>query len=190
MQHSQHSASKVSKKLQDKRVFFVLIFIGFLVFFYGAFNYYNARILSFSSVPEAVALASQNLDLPVEIMIPSIKTDLKVDPGTIKDGVWQISDTNATFLVTSVTPGSGGNTVIYGHNKKVIFGNLPYLSVGQTIAVKTRSGKIYNYLVESKYFVDPGRIDLVSPTKNSELTVFTCWGWFDSERVVVKAKPI
>jgi LPXTG-site transpeptidase (sortase) family protein len=137
-----------------------------------------------------VALATQNLDIPVEVIIPSINLDLKVDPGTIKNGIWQTSDSTATFLDTSSTPGSTGNTVIYGHNKKIIFGNLPYLSTGQRIIVKTRSGQIYNYIVENKYFVDPGRIDLVSPTNNSQLTIFTCWGAFDQQRAVIKAVPV
>jgi len=141
-------------------------------------------------VPPEVQKSTENLDVPVEILIPSIQIDLKVDPGQIKDGVWLISDTEATFLNTSAAPGTGGNTVIYGHNKKVIFGNLPYLSLGQKISVKTKSGKIYNYITDQKYFVGPDRVDLVSPTKDDELTIYTCYGLFDSQRVVIKAKPL
>ena len=141
-------------------------------------------------MPPEVQKSTENLDVPVEIIIPSIQIDLKVDPGQIKDGVWLISDTEATFLNTSAAPGTGGNTVIYGHNKKVIFGNLPYLSLGQKIIIKTKSGKIYNYVADQKYFVGPDRVDLVSPTKDDELTIYTCYGLFDSERAVVKAKPI
>ena len=141
-------------------------------------------------MPPEVQKSTENLDVPVEILIPSIQIDLKVDPGQIKDGVWLISDTEATFLNTSAAPGTGGNTVIYGHNKKVIFGNLPYLSLGQKISVKTKSGKIYNYITDQKYFVGPDRVDLVSPTKDDELTIYTCYGLFDSQRVVIKAKPL
>jgi sortase A len=126
----------------------------------------------------------------VEIIIPSIQIDLKVDPGQIKDGVWLISETNATFLNTSSTPGNEGNTVIYGHNKKVIFGSLPYLSIGQKIIIKTTDGKIYTYEVYEKDFVGSDRVDLVSPTNKEELTVYTCWGIFDTQRAVIKAKLI
>jgi len=193
VEYSHSKVSKVSKRLgkflQNNGSSLLLIFIGLVIFSFGAINYYRVRILSFSKVPEAAANATQNIDIPVEIIIPSINVDLKVEQGQIKDGVWQISDSTATFLDTSVAPGGEGNTVIYGHNKKAIFGSLPYLSLGQKIIVKTKSGKIYNYIADQKFFVGPDRVDLVSPTNTSELTIYTCWGLFDSERAVIKAKP-
>jgi len=188
---SHRSVSKTSKKiiawLNNRPL--IIILLGLCIFFYGAFHYYQIRILSFSKVPEAAVKSTQNLDIPVEIIIPSINIDLKVEPGQIKNGVWLISDSTATFLNTSAAPESGGNTVIYGHNLKKIFANLPYLSLGQKIIVKTKSGKIYNYIAAEKYFIGPDRVDLVSPTNTDELTVYTCWGLFDSERAVIKAKP-
>ena len=133
---------------------------------------------------------AQKGELPVQITIPSIGVDLPVEVGEIKNGVWQISGSSATFLGTSATPGSGGNTVIYGHNKTAIFGNLPYLSIGQKIVVKTKTGRIFNYITDQKYFVGPNSVDLVSPSDKEELTIYTCWGFFDTQRVVIKAKPI
>jgi LPXTG-site transpeptidase (sortase) family protein len=168
----------------------LLIFLGFFLLTFGGLNYYQVRILSFNEVPEAVKTSVSEVDLPIEIIIPSTQIDLKVEPGQIKDGVWQISSSEATFLNTSTPPGESGNTVIYGHNKKAIFGNLPYLSVGQKVSLKTQSGKIYNYEVVEKFFVGPDRVDLVSPSDHEELTIYTCWGLFDSQRAVIKAKPI
>ncbi len=193
MELSLHSVLKKSKKLLKRfrkvRSSLFILSLGLVLLIFGGINYYRIRILSFSKVPREVQKNTENLDLPVEIIIPSIQIDLKVEPGQIKDGVWQISESNATFLNTSGVPGSGGNTVIYGHNKKVIFGNLPYLSIGQKILVKTKSGKIYNYIADQKYFVGPDRVDLVSPANSEELTIYTCYGLFDSERVVIKAQP-
>jgi LPXTG-site transpeptidase (sortase) family protein len=194
VEYSHSSASKTSKKqkklLKSKHFALIFIIVGLLIFSFGASNYYSIRILSFDKVPPAAVQEVKDTDVPVEIMIPSINIDLKVDPGQIKDGIWQISNSEATFLDTSAPPGTGGNTVIYGHNKKVIFGNLPYLSLGQKIVVITKSGKIYNYVASQKYFVDPDRTDLVSPTNNAQLTIYTCWGLFDSQRAVVVAKPV
>jgi sortase A len=192
VEHFLHSASKTLKRLLRKsKLFpFVLVLIGLLIFSFGAFNYYRVRILSFSKVPASASKSTQNLDIPVEIIIPSIKMDLRVDPGQIKDGVWQISDNNATFLDTSAVPGGGGNIVIYGHNKKAVFGNLPYLSLGQKISIKTKSEKIYTYVVYQKHFVSPERVEAVSPTNTEVLTVYTCWGLFDSQRAIITAKPI
>lgn len=179
---------KVLKNSKNKSSY-LLILLGVLVFSFGIFNYYRVRILSFSSVPKNSIQIDQS-DLPTEIIIPSIQIDLKVDLAEIKNGVWQISQSNATFLVNSTAPKGEGNTVIYGHNKKSIFGNLPYLSIGQKILVKTADGNIYNYLVTEKYFVDPSRVDLVSQNNKKELTLYTCWGIFDQQRAVIKAIPV
>ncbi|HET7098833.1 MAG TPA: sortase [Patescibacteria group bacterium] len=123
-------------------------------------------------------------------MIPSIGIDLPIDIGTIKDGVWQISYSNATFLDSSARPVSGSNTVIYGHNKKAIFGNLPYLSIGQKIFIKTQDGVVHSYVAYQKDFVGSDRVDLINPTNKEELTIYTCWGLFDQNRAVIKARPI
>jgi LPXTG-site transpeptidase (sortase) family protein len=176
-----------SGKLNSKPL--LLVSLGIFLFCLGATRYYQLRILSFTK-PLPVAEKIGVDQRPTEIIIPSLKIDIPVEAGSIKDGVWQISYDKATFLDSSSTPGEGGNSVIYGHNKKLIFGSLPYLSIGQKVSVKTADGKIHNYEVYKKEFVSPDRIDLVSPTDHEELTLFTCWGIFDSQRVVVKARPL
>lgn len=190
MQSALKALKKARKFLQKRNnTSWVILLIGVLIFVFGAVNYYRVRILSFDKVPPQVIQKVKDVDVPVEILIPSIKVDLTVEPGTINNGVWLISNTEATFLDSSAVPGSGGNTVIYGHNLTTIFANLPYLSLGQKIIVKTKSGKLYNYIATQKYFVGPDRVDLVSPSNSDELTVYTCWGLFDSQRAVVVAKP-
>jgi LPXTG-site transpeptidase (sortase) family protein len=188
----QRSASKTSKKVikwLNTRPPSLLIAFGLFIFLVGASHYYQIRILSFTK-PVAAAQTAHVGELPAQITIPSIGIDLPIDLGTIKDGVWQISYTNPTFLDSSARPGTGGNVVIYGHNKKVIFGNLPYLSTGQKIFIKTVDGKIHTYVAYQKDFVGPDRVDLVSPTNTEELTIYTCWGLFDTQRAVIKAKPL
>lgn len=177
---------KLSRWLSNKPPA-LFVSLGLFIFLVGATHYYQIRILSFTKAPESVSQAG---DLPKEIIIPSINIDQKIESGGIDAGVWQISYTSPTFLSTSARPGGGGNVVIYGHNKKAIFGNLPYLSVGQEVNLIGESGKIYKYKVTNKYFVRPDRVDLVSPTDHEELTIYTCWGLFDSQRVIIKALPI
>lgn len=191
MVYSQQKVLKKLKKLQKKLNSSPLFFLslGILLLLFGGINYYRIRILSFSKSPVEVS-AAQKGEYPTQITIPSIAVNLPIDIGEIKDGVWKISYSNATFLDASSRPGGGGNTVIYGHNKKAIFGNLPYLSLGQNIFIKTADGKIHKYEAYQKDFVGPDRVDLVSPTNKEELTIYTCWGIFDTQRVVIKAKPV
>lgn len=190
MDYLPSKARKALKKLLktlNKNPLLILSF-GLFLFLSGASHYYQERILSFNKVPESNT--SQKGEVPVQITIPSINIDMKVDIGEIKDGVWKVSYDNPTFLNTSSRPSGGGNIVIYGHNKKAIFGNLPYLSLGQEIIIKTKDNKIHKYVAYQKDFVSPDRVDLVSPTNKEELTIYTCWGLFDSSRAVIKAKPI
>ncbi len=193
MEHLLSKVLKTSKKLTKrlkklkKPVFLVLL--GIIIFSFGLFHYLNIRRLSFWNEPAPLNI-TQKGEFPTQVIIPSLKIDIPIESGSIKDGVWEISYSKATFLDSSARPGIAGNTVIYGHNKKALFGNLPYLSIGQKIFVKTADGKMHAYEIYKKDFVKPDRIDLVSPTDYAELTLFTCWGLFDSQRVVVKAKPI
>jgi len=189
VQHLPQKALKTSKKLLRKLNSPILfIILGLVIFAFGGINYYRVRILSFKEAP--ISVQSQAGDRPVQVIIPSLKIDILIETADIKNGIWEISYNSATFLNSSSRPGEGGNTVIYGHNKKAIFGSLPYLSVGQKVTIKTEDGTLLSYQVYKKDFVKPDRIDLVSPTDHEELTLFTCWGLFDSQRVVVKAKPI
>ncbi len=193
MEHLLSKVLKASKKKIKRLKKFnkpiSLVLIGLLLFSFGLYHYLSIRILSFEGTPETENV-SQKGELPTQITIPSINIDIQIEQGSIKDGVWGISYDKATFLSSSQRPGIPGNSVIYGHNKKAIFGNLPYLSIGQKVFVKTTDGVVHTYEVYKKDFVSPDRIDLVSPTENEELTLFTCWGLFDSQRVVVKARPI
>lgn len=187
MAHLLSMVSKTSKKrLSETSI--IAILVGLILFSFGFYKYYRVRVLSFSGGIENIEEIKQK-DIPVQVIIPSLKIDIPIDLSEIKDGVWGISYKNAAYLASSAAPGGGGNIVIYGHNKRPIFGSLPYLSIGQKVFIKTQSGKIYVYEVYKKDFVNPDRIDLVSPTNREELTLFTCWGLFDSQRAVIKAKP-
>ncbi len=190
MEYFRHWVSRLkslSKRLNYSSFF---ISLGFLLIVFGGINYYRARILSFRNAPPKVAESQLSAETPTKIIIPSLKIDLAVEVSGIKDGVWQISYQNASFLDTSARPGTGGNVVIYGHNKKVIFGSLPYLSLGQKIVIETKNGKMFVYKAVSKETVSPDRVELLYPSEKEELTLFTCTGLFDLQRVIIKAIPI
>lgn len=114
-----YSSEKRSKRFIRRNY---LVLLGILViagtFFYD--NYYKKRILSFrKSVPE---VEQKKTFKPVKIIIDSVGVNLDVEEGKIENGVWQISEKGATHLDISANPGDGGNIVIYGHNKKHLFG--------------------------------------------------------------------
>lgn len=176
------------RKLAKILFFFFLCFLLILSTF-GFYIYYQRRILSFSSTPSSFRNKSLS-EAPTRISIPSAGINLPIETGSIINGVWEISLENATFLDISAKPGNGGNTVIYGHNKKAIFGNLNKVGVGYLIILETHSGDVFNYKVESIQTVKPTQVDVIAPTDFEILTVYTCNGILDSTRLVIKAKPV
>lgn len=201
MQQFQRLVSKTSKKLvkqlrkfhkkyQKYYLSILAIVFGISIFSFGAYHYFSIRILSFAKPPPETIITKNRAELPAKISIPDLKIDLPIEEGFIKDGVWQISEAKASHLNTSARPGEGGNIVIYGHNKRVIFGSLPFVRIGAKITITNKAGQTHSYEVTNKLYANPDQVNLLYPTDYEQLTIYTCAGLFDSQRFVIKAKPI
>ena len=181
------------KKHSKKRFIFKVtgIFGIILIILGGVFLYWERRVLSFSINPYVNinnVLISELL--PKRIYIKSVGINLNIEEGKIVDGVRQISNTTATHLVNSEVPGRNGNIVIYGHNLWSIFGKLEGIQKGDIIDIFTVNGRKYEYKVSDILRVDPTDIVVVNPTNYPILTIYTCTGFLDSKRLVVKAIPV
>lgn len=85
----------------------------------------------------------------------------------------------------------GGNAVLYGHDdiEGSIFAHLKDLQPGDEIDV-TVSGQVQAYRVSRRAIVPPTAVQILDPTPDVRLTLFTCWpNWVDTQRVVVTALP-
>ena len=51
-------------------------------------------------------------------------------------------------------------------------------------------GKTYIYKVYSLEYIKPSQIEKIDTNKKNTITLFTCDGWFDEKRLVVKADII
>lgn len=183
-----HIAQLIAK--YTKLLFLTLLAVLLLTSIGGFYLYYQQTILSFASIPTAAHDKSISTGSPTRISIPSANIDLAVETGSIKNGVWKISQENASFLDVSAKPGTEGNIVIYGHNKKSIFGNLNKVSMDDLIILEIVDGNILSYEVETISTVKPTQVEVIVPTDYEVLTVYTCNGFLDSTRLVIKAKPI
>lgn len=186
------SPKRPTKRTNKQLLLIFSTVLGLLLIAVGEFTlYYERRVLSFTSNPYSSPQSHSNAEfLPKKIMISDLKIDLPIEEGKIADGVWEISTKNATHLDTSSLPGESGNIVIYGHNKRVIFGSLVGARKGMKIDIIMANGNIRSYVVNEVLKVDPSNIGVVSPMSKEELTVYTCTGFLDSKRLVVKASPI
>lgn len=146
----------------------------------------------------AAALAEQHTDtqstpVPSEnrIAIPKIRADAPIYQGAteavLEKGPWLRPKTPA--------PPSGGNTVIVGHrfsyNPAVEqpFYHLDKLEIGDKIVIAWE-GKTYVYSVSEKKVVTPTQVEVEAPTKQRQLTMYTCTPlWNPVNRLVIIATP-
>jgi len=83
----------------------------------------------------------------------------------------------------------GGNAVLYGHDdiEGSIFARLKDLQPGDEIDI-TVAGRTQRYRVSTRVIVPPTAVQILDPTGDVRLTLFTCWpNWVDTQRVVITA---
>jgi len=126
---------------------------------------------------------------PVKIIIPSVSIDAKVIEAPIVDGYWQTATDSASFGLGSSYPQESGNTVIFAHARPGLFENLRLVKKETPVYLMTEKGWFVYKVLEVKTVL-PSQVEVVSPTKDKTLTLYTCSGYRDTHRLVVIAKPI
>jgi len=151
------------------------------------YKVYRSNILSFTHIPESDVSTSDNL--PIDISIPRLDINLEVESHQISNGGWYISDNKAIHMTESAKINDESNIIIYAHNKNHLFGNLVDVSIQDEIVLKGFDGMTKKYIVSSVTVVSPNDISVIQPTNNEVLTLYTCTGFADSRRLVVRALP-
>lgn len=169
----------------------VLLLIGgvLCLSMFAGYRVHKSQRLSFIKAPQTNTRRN-TLQTPVSIEIIPLSVKLPVVPARVEGNNWEISETGASFLTSSAPLKNNGNTVIYAHNKSSLFGPLTEIKVGHPITLKSRDGKIYSYSVYKIDTVTPDKIEVIKSQGREELTLYTCTGFADTKRLVVKAKPI
>jgi len=121
--------------------------------------------------------------------VKNLDLDLAVVPQKIIAKQWPVASDSANYLVGSGVPGERGNIVIYGHALNNIFGPILNIQNNDEIILETKDKKIYKYKVGEIKVVWPLNKEVIEPTNEEILTVYTCYGLFDTQRFVVVAKP-
>lgn len=124
------------------------------------------------------------------LVIPSMLLDQPVyegkDESVLKKGLWRRPQTS--------TPEQGGNTVIVGHrltytNPRGTLYHLDKIKIGDNIGLNW-AGKNYVYTVREIKVVTPAAVEVEAPTKEPQLTIYTCTPlWMPRDRLVVIATP-
>ena len=121
-------------------------------------------------------------DAPIRLTIQSVGIDIPVK----EDENYQNSDSQAIFVNTSQALGTG-NSVIYAHNWQNLFGKLNKVKMGDNIIVYLANGRQVAYRASQMHTVSPQTLSILKSTADSRLTLFTCTGFLDKDRLVVVA---
>jgi LPXTG-site transpeptidase (sortase) family protein len=142
---------------------------------------YSVSVQQPEQTEQLVTGKPQNLNIP----------DAGIAIGVL-DGVydidskeWTLSADKAHYaLVTPLANNQAGNTFIYGHNNKKVFGNLDKVQIGARASVITDTKKEFVYRLRAIKEVEPSDVSLFSYRGSSILTVQTCSGsWYEKRKL-------
>jgi len=169
-----------------------LVFLGFLLVFARPEKVVK-EIADYTFAQEPVKVegfSTQTVpqeESPSRIIIPSLAIDLAVKSAKIVNGYWEVFPDSAAWGEGSGLPGQSGNQVIFAHAREGLFLPLRQVSLGMKVYVFTK-GSWYQYEVKEIKEVTPSQIEVIAPTEDETLTLYTCTGFSDSKRLIVIAK--
>lgn len=149
---------------------------------------YNPQRLAFAINDLSTQSDTANTALPTEIIINDLSLNLPILPAKLEKGKWEATTKGISYLTSSPIPGTKGNSILYGHNWPNLLGNITKLKTGQNIKIKFTDGSVKNFIINSTVSVSPREIGILSPSLNSQITLYTCTGFLDNKRFVVVAK--
>ena len=172
------------------RILFISLGIIFVV---GSFGARRSQSETFASEPvkvEGFSVEEAPLEkLPIKVVIPSLAIDLEVKPAKNINGYWEVFSDSAAWGEGSGLPGENGNQVIYAHARRGLFLPLKDVEMGMKVYIFTKDDW-YLYEVKEVKEVTPNQVEVIAPTEDETLTLYTCSGFSDSKRLIVVAKPV
>lgn len=186
---------KLIKKIKQIKIPFslglaLLIFGGFLLIgfrgenkeFVDTFADEPVKVQGFSEIKN-----QEGDEQPLRIIIPEVQIDLEVKKAEVINGYWKVFQDSAGWGEGSGFPGKKGNQVIFAHARKGLFLTLNNIKKEDRIYVHTAK-TWYEYSVVDIKQVTPNQIEVIAPTEDESLTLYTCSGYNDSYRLIIVAK--
>lgn len=169
-----------------------LFVLGAILVFGGSQNS-NFENYTFANEPvEVRGFSPSDIDesnLPNKILIPDLSIELDIKRAEIINGYWEVHEDLAAWGEGSGLPGEAGNQVIFAHSRVGLFLPLKDVQEGMKVYILTQNDW-YQYKVEEIKEVFPNETQVIAPTDDETLTLYTCSGFGDSRRLIVIAKRI
>lgn len=115
--------------------------------------------------------------------------DSAIETQVYAENRWTISSNFSSYLDQSARPSEPGNIIIYGHNTRNILGNIRALKGGEEIKITSEDETERLYVVTEIHEVGADQTKYLEPTFEETLTLYTCSGFMDQKRFIVRAKP-
>jgi LPXTG-site transpeptidase (sortase) family protein len=140
-----------------------------------------------SSKPAAVQ------GVPSRVIIPSLSIDLPVVSQSYSKAAqtWPVSPTDANYATeTAPNNNTQGETLIYGHATRQIFGSLLNISPGAVVYVYTNNGHLFKYAYAGSQDVTPYKLSIIDDMARAPagLKMITCDGPYFQYRHLMSFK--
>ncbi len=181
----------MEKKESKLSLGIALVLLGGLLII-GHLNPNDSLTGSISNEPINITGLSQTADdavVPEKIIIPSVNIDLEVKRSPIENGYWVVYEDSAAWGEDSGTLGKPGNVVVFAHAREGQFLPLKDIKANEPVYLIADSVN-YEYLIMEIKEVFPDEIEVVAPTTDETLTLYTCSGFQDEKRLIVVAKRV
>jgi sortase (surface protein transpeptidase) len=130
---------------------------------------------------------------PNRIIVPRLSIDLPVDTQTYSYSLksWPVSTNDANYAKeTAQANNQRGETLIYGHDTRHVFGPLSDLQPNDTVYVYTDNGHIFKYAYQSSQDITPTKLSIIDDMAKAPagLKLITCSGDYFQYRRVMSLK--
>lgn len=124
---------------------------------------------------------------PKTLIIKDLGIKLPISPSQVKKGKWEASTKGVSYLSTSPIPGEVGNSILYGHDWPNLLGNLVKIKPGQEVEILFNDGSTEKFTVKITQTVTPEQTNILAPSNDQRITLYTCIGFLDRKRFAVTA---
>jgi LPXTG-site transpeptidase (sortase) family protein len=168
----------------------LFILVGILLYAFAVYQivlHENPKRLAFDNYTYGSNKNVNNKNLPTEITIKDLGIDLPVYPAIVTNNQWQTTTAGASYLTSSPLPGTKGNSVVYAHNWRSLFGPLVNARVGEKVTVTYPNKTKKTFVIAYTSVVSPTQSTILAPSNDKRITLYTCTGILDSKRFVAVA---
>lgn len=165
-------------------IFSIFCYILFGFFLYQRFSYHS---IAFATPPETTSVNTSSV-LPSQIIIDTLSINLPIYPARINGTTWETTSNGVSYLLSSPVPGESGNSILYGHNWNSLLGGLHNIHKGDIIDIYFSDHTSKEFSVTNIQVVRTDNTTVLEQTTDKRITLYTCSGFLDLNRLVVTAE--